>query len=118
MTTSSRIIHKYQDKFGIQQEQMAKAVQKDRAKAGKFESVEVPAGRFNAYCIRWRSRISIKVKGRPVLEALTTEPYRRETMWISPGIGIVKRIVAYLKNGRVTDHIVFELVSYRAADNR
>jgi hypothetical protein len=118
MKTSTQIVHKYRDKEGVWQEQEAAAVQTDRAQAGKFEPVVVPAGRFGAHRVSWISRISIEARGRPVLEALTTDPYRRETMWLSPGVGVVRRIVEYLRDGRTRYRVLLELSSFSRPDDR
>ncbi len=113
MRTESRIIHRYRDKDGIRRDQAAEAVQTDRAIAGLYEGVTVPAGQYSALCVRWISRIAIKNKGRPVLEWLTAEPYRQETMWLAPGVGIVKRSIEYLKPGKRAQRVTFELQEFR-----
>jgi hypothetical protein len=118
LRTEARINHRYLDKDGLRREQAAEAVQTDRAQVGKYEWVSVPAGRYNALRVQWLSRIAVKTKGRPVLERLTTEPYRREEMWISPGIGIVKRSIEYLNHERVDQRVVFELRSFRLDQSR
>lgn len=114
VSTAATIRHKYLDKKGVAHERDAESVQTDRAQVAGLEKVVVPAGRFDAYRVRWQSRYAIKAGGRPVLEPLTASPYRRETMWIAPGYGIVRRSVAYKQAGEKTKRVSFDLVQFKA----
>lgn len=105
------VIHSYYDKRGRRVKALAVVVQKDRAQAKDTERVLTGAGAFDALKVMWLSRVEIKVKGRPVLEKMTTEPYRKETMWLAPGYGIVRREIEYL--GDKKKEVVFDLVDYR-----
>jgi hypothetical protein len=119
-TKSSKreILYKYTDKKGRPFEARAKATQRDRARASKFETVVVGAGRFGAHRVEWLSRVAIKTKGRSVLAYLTTEPYRREVMWLAPGIGIVSRNISYVSRGTDVESILFNLSEHTAAEER
>jgi hypothetical protein len=117
MISTRQILHKHRDKEGNVKQQTAVARQKDRAQVKRFETVVVPAGRFGAHRIDWLSRVDIKADGRPVLEELTTEPYRRERMWVAPGFGIVKRVINYLRGGRIRETIIFELTLVSGGDD-
>lgn len=95
---------------GETKERKGEATERHRALAGKLETVTVPKGKFNARRIDWLSRLELKTEGRPVLMPLTTEPYRKETMWVVPGIGIVKRSISFLtEEGKGT--VLLELES-------
>ncbi len=111
------IVYKYTDNRGKPHEQEARARQRDRASVGDFETVVTPAGRFGAHRIEWLSRVSIETKGRVVLGHLTTEPYRKETMWLAPGVGIVVRDIDYLQSSRVMERIQFDLLSFTPAED-
>jgi hypothetical protein len=89
-------------------------IQTDRAQVKQKEKVVVPAGVFEAWLVSWRSRMEIRAgkAGRKVLAEMTTEPFRRETAWFAPGIGMVRRRVIYEGSGGRED-IVFSLVSFR-----
>jgi hypothetical protein len=117
MTSTRQVLHKHRDGEGDAKAQMAEAFQKDRAQVKQFDTVVVPAGRFGAYRIEWLSRVDIRAQGRPVLEELTTEPYRQERMWVAPGIGIVKRVIDYLRGGRIRETIIFELTRVVKGDD-
>jgi hypothetical protein len=88
----------------------AVATQKDRAAVEDFEEVVVPAGVFKAFRVFWLGRVSIAMKRRPVLDELTAEPYRRDTMWFAPGIGVIRRKVVY--PARKDAEVVFDLSHY------
>ncbi len=103
-------IFKYQNRNGRWVKALASLLQKDRAKAGDMEKILTQAGTFQALRVMWLSRVDINIKGRPVLEKLTTEPYRKETMWLAPGYGIVRREIEYM--GEETKTVTFDLVSY------
>jgi hypothetical protein len=105
----------YRDKKGRHHELEARAVIRNRAHANGFETVIVPAGRFGAYRIEWLTRVDIEAEGRPILEHLTTEPFRRETMWVAPGVGIVKRNIDYLAVGRPSRTVTLSLTDYTPA---
>jgi hypothetical protein len=95
---------------GRQVEGPAVATQKDRGMVESFEEVVVPAGAFKAFRVFWLGRVSIAMKGRPVLDGLTAEPYRKDTMWFASGIGMVRRKVIYPE--RKDGEVVFDLVRY------
>jgi hypothetical protein len=111
-------IHQYQreviydsyNRQGRRVKALANLLQKDRAKAGGLEKVLTRAGTFQALRVTWLSRAEIKIKGRPVLEKLTTEPYRKEIMWLAPGYGIVRREIEYM--GEETKTVTFDLMEY------
>ena len=111
------MVYRYTDAKGREVEERARATERDRAQAGKFEALVVPAGRFGAHRIEWLSRVAIKSEGRPVLAYLTTEPYRKETMWLAPGIGIIRRNIVYILDGKVKHTIQFNLLNYEAAED-
>ncbi|MCP4678824.1 MAG: hypothetical protein GY854_25720 [Deltaproteobacteria bacterium] len=104
------ILYSYRDDNGNPHEILGQALQRDRAKAEGVSHVVVPAGRYEAYSVSWISRIDIKADKRVVLEQLTAEPYRRETMWVVPGIGFVKREIHF--QGKENRSITFHLVKY------
>ncbi|MCP4599748.1 MAG: hypothetical protein GY847_04280 [Proteobacteria bacterium] len=104
------VLYKYRNKAGKLQEILAQARQRDRARETGLSQVIVPAGRFTAYCVSWLSRIQIRAEERLVLKRLTSEPYRRETMWLAPDMGIIRRKIEYL--GEETKSIYFDLISY------
>lgn len=111
------IIYKYHDSRGRPHEQKARARQKDRASVGDFDTVVTPAGKFGAHRIEWLSRVAIQTQGRVVLGHLTTAPYRKETMWLAPGVGIVVRDIDYLQSNRVRERIQFDLLSFTPAED-
>jgi hypothetical protein len=111
------VMYSMRDKKGKIHKSTAIAKQRDRAQAGKFEPIVVPAGRFGAHRVDWLSRIEVTTEGRPILEHLTTEPYRKESMWIAPGIGIVKRQIDYQIGMDVKQSIIFQLMSYHSVDD-
>ncbi len=94
-----KLIYRYQDTHGKTQSLKADAVIKNRAHTRTFETVVVPAGRYGAFRIEWIGRVAITAAGRPILAHLTSEPFRRETMWVAPGVGVVKREISYLDRG-------------------
>jgi hypothetical protein len=104
------VIHGFYNKDGRLVKALATVVQKDRAHAAGLEDVLTHAGMFKAVRVSWFSRVEMKIKGRPVLERLTTEPYRKETMWLAPGYGIVRREIEYV--GDETKSVIFNLVEY------
>jgi hypothetical protein len=104
------VVHKITDDRGKTHERKATAQQKDRAIVKEVHEVDVPAGRFDARRIEWIGRVAISVGKRPVLDGLTSEPFRNETTWFAPGIGMVKRRVAYGDSMR--DSVTFNLVRY------
>ncbi|MCP4599750.1 MAG: hypothetical protein GY847_04290 [Proteobacteria bacterium] len=110
------VIYQYRDKRGKQHKVPARAKQRERAHVQDLEVISVPIGMHQAYQISWLSRIEITAKGRPVLEELTSEPYRREEMWVVSGIGIVRRRIEY--PGYRAARISFELMSYERPDTR
>lgn len=93
-------------------EEPAIGLQTDRAVVKGKEKVIVPAGVFEAYHISWTSRIEMRTqkKRRKVLQELTVEPFKQESMWFSPGVGMVRRRVTYL--GKNKEDIIFDLVSF------
>jgi hypothetical protein len=109
-----KVLHKITDDRGKTHERKALARQKDRAIAQDVHEVDVPAGRFDARRIEWMGRVSISVGKRPVLDGLTSEPFRSETTWFAPGIGMVKRRVAY--GDSMKDSVTFNLVRYERPD--
>ncbi len=104
------IMYSYRDDKGNAREILGEALQRDRAKAMGVSYVVVPAGRYEAYSISWMSRIDIKADKRVVLEQLTAEPYRNETMWVVPGIGFVKREIHF--PGKENRSVTFHLIKY------
>ncbi len=104
------VMYTYRDKRGKVHRVEAHAKQRDRALVEDFENITLPVGMYRACRVFWLSRIEIKAKGRPVLQDLTSEPFRREKMWIVSGIGIVRRRVEY--PGYRAAQIAFDLVSY------
>lgn len=105
-----RVIHEIRDDRGQVHARKAIAVQRDRAIAKEVHEVDVPAGRFDARRIEWIGRVSISIGKRPVLDALTSEPYRSETTWFAPGVGLVRRRVAYGESMR--NAVTFNLTEY------
>jgi hypothetical protein len=103
-------IYDYYNRKGRPVKALATVLQKDRAKASGLEKILTRAGTFQALRVLWLSRVEITVKGRPVLEKLTTEPYRKEIMWLAPGYGIVRREIEYI--GDETKKVTFDLVDY------
>jgi hypothetical protein len=104
------VTYELADKHGLAKPHTGIAEERHRALAGKIESIAVPAGKFDARRVDWISRIEIRTDNRPVLMPLTAEPYRKETMWVVPGIGIIKREISFL-TGQGVGKVVFELVS-------
>ncbi len=104
------VVHRFRDSRGKPQERPAKAMQRDRAEVEDEEEVTTPAGRYQAFRVYWLSRIEIKVKKRLILDRLTDEPYRKEIMWLTPGIGVVRRRIEYpgVRAGRIS----FDLLHY------
>jgi hypothetical protein len=87
-----------------------RAVQRDRALVEGFDEVAVPAGEFRAARVEWISRLELFAGRRQVFDALTLEQFRSETMWIAPGIGIVKRQIAWA--GSPKSAVTFQLERY------
>jgi hypothetical protein len=105
-----KVTHAMRDDRGRVIERKATAVQRDRATMKEIHEVSVPAGRFDALRIEWSGRVEVKVGKRPVLDGLTLEPFRAETTWFAPGIGLVRRRVSY--TGSVKDSVTFNLLRY------
>ena len=74
------------------------------------ERIVAPFGHFETRPVSWLSRLEIKIDGRPVLETLTTEPFRRETVWLAEGYGIIRRQIEYL--GVEKKQVTFDLARY------
>ncbi|MBN2341792.1 MAG: hypothetical protein JXX29_10720 [Deltaproteobacteria bacterium] len=93
-------------------EEPAVGVQTDRAQIKVKEKVIVPAGVFDSYHVQWTSRMEIitRKKRRKVLDELSIEPYKKESTWFAPGIGMVRRRVTYSSNNK--EDIIFDLVSF------
>jgi hypothetical protein len=108
--TRRDVTYQYRDERGKPTDLKAQAKQKDRALAQEFETITVPAGNFSGWRVAWISRIEISAKGRPVLKELTLEPFRKETMWLVSGIGVVKRKIDY--TGYRGAQISFDLIRY------
>ncbi len=108
------VIHEFRDKRGKIRKVPALAKQRERAHARGFENITTPVGMHRACSVEWMSRIEIFVDGRPVLQNLTSEPFRSETMWIVPGIGIVRRRIEY--TGFRTGQISLDLIRYDRPD--
>jgi hypothetical protein len=87
-----------------------RGVQTDRALAGEQAEVIVPAGSFSARRIDWTGRIELSDRGRPVLDPLTAKPFRKEILWVSEGVGIVRRRVEHAIPDEAV--VTFDLVSY------
>lgn len=88
----------------------AVATQKDRGTVEDLEEIVVPAGIFKAFRVFWLGRVSIAMKGRPVLDAFTAEPYRKDTMWFAAGVGMIRRKVIF--SARVDGEVIFDLARY------
>ena len=110
LRSEREVAYQIADKSGLAKTRTGHAKERHRALARKLETITVPAGRFDARRVDWISRIEIRTDDRPVLMPLTTAPYRKETMWVMPGIGIVKREISFLE-GQGKGTVVFELVS-------
>ncbi len=104
------VLYRFLDDKGKTHEVLAKARQWDRAQVRGVEPVVVPAGRYDAYRVSWLSRIEIRAEGRPVFKQLTADPYRRESMWIVPNVGFVRRQIEYV--GKEVRLISFDLAHY------
>ncbi len=104
------VIYDLYNKDGRLLKVLATVVQKDRAQAAGLEKIRTHAGMFKAVRVSWFSRVEMKIEGRPVLDKLTTEPYRKETMWLAPGYGIVRREIEYV--GDEAKSVIFNLVEY------
>lgn len=93
-------------------EEDALIAQTDRAQMLRQEKVIVPAGVFQADLVSWVSRIEIRAgkRGRRVLEKLTTEPFKKETVWFAPGVGMVRRRVTHAAPHQ--RDIIFELIRF------
>ncbi|MDJ0765602.1 MAG: hypothetical protein QNJ97_21650 [Myxococcota bacterium] len=104
------VIYQYRDKKGNQRSEPALAKQRDRAHVENREMIATPAGQYDAWRISWISRIDITAKGRPVLQELTSAPYRKETMWIAEGIGVVRRRIEYTGYPKAT--VTFDLTDF------
>jgi len=115
------VVYRYRDKKGRLHEDEAEGIQTDRANMWDFEDVFVPAGRFRCHRISWIGRIELRVDGRPVLTELTADPYREETTWFAPGVGLVRRRISHRRDDMevVTfDLVEHEVPSARGADGR
>jgi len=108
--STREVIYRFRNKKNKDIEMPAAATQTDRAHIKDQEFMTVPAGTFKSWRIAWLSRIEIKADDRPVLKNLTSEPFRNETMWIAPGIGIIRRKIRY--TSRPDDDIEFSLLRY------
>ncbi len=104
------VVYQYRDKKGKPHSLPAKANERARARAVESETIVTPGGPFKAWKISWISRIEIFAGKRPVLLELTAEPYRKETMWVAPGTGLVRRQIDY-SNYRGAD-ISFDLMEF------
>jgi len=104
------VTHAITDERGKRHERKAIARQRDRAVAREIHEVDVPAGRFDARRIEWTGRVSVFFGKRPVLDGLTSEPFRSETTWFAAGIGMVRRSVSF--GGSMRDSVTFNLVRY------
>jgi hypothetical protein len=105
-----KVEHELRDDRGRTHRRKAAAVQRDRATMKDVHEVSVPAGRFDSHRIEWSGRITLTVGKRPILDALTAEPFRAETTWFARGVGLVRRRVSYA--GSVEDTVTFNLVRY------
>lgn len=106
--------HVSRDRQGRGHPQRAVGRQRDRAVVDELRETIVPAGRFDAYRIEWTGNISLTVGKRPVLVGLTAEPFRSETVWVAPGIGIARRLVRYAGSSR--NAVSFDLLEYTRPD--
>lgn len=86
------------------------AKQSDRAEVKGIQKIVALTTAHDAYVIEWSSLFEMVVNGRPVLNTLTTDSYRREKMWMVPNIGIVRREIQYKLND--DSKVVFDLVHY------
>jgi hypothetical protein len=105
-----QVVHTIRDELERPVTRPMRAVQSDRALADGFEDVVVPAGEFGAARVEWTSRLTLFVGRRQVLDALTLEPFRSETTWIAPGVGIVKRQIVW--TGSPRNAVTFQLEHY------
>jgi hypothetical protein len=105
-----KVSHRISDDRGKVHERKAVARQKDRAIVKELHEVDVPAGRFDARRIEWIGRVSISVGKRPVLDGLTSAPFRNETTWFTSGIGMVRRRISY--GDSMKDSVTFNLIRY------
>ena len=113
-----KLVYRYKDNRGKPHALKADATITNRANARPFETVAVPAGRFGAYRIEWIGRVEIEAGARKILEHLTAEPYRRETMWVSPGVGIVKREINFLEADRTDQRVTLVLEQHSLGQDR
>lgn len=106
-----KVTYESRDRSGKTHVEEAMAIQSDRAMVKERDEVIVPAGRFDATELEWIARVEIEAKKRKVLRELTSEPFRKETMWFARGIGPVRRFVQYtgVREGIVS----FDLVMYK-----
>ena len=106
-----KVTYESRDRSGKTHVEEAMATQSDRAMVKERDEVIVPAGRFDAIELEWIARVDIEAKKRKVLREITSEPFRKETMWFARGIGPVRRFVQYtgVREGIVS----FDLVMYK-----
>ena len=106
------VLYQSRDKANRIVEEKAVVIQTDRAQLLRQEKVIVPAGVFQAHLVSWLSRMEIRAgkKGRRVLERMTTEPFKKETIWFAPEAGMLRRRVTY--SLPVKRDIIFALVRY------
>jgi hypothetical protein len=111
------VMHDFYDESNRLHRVPAIVMQTERAQGAQLEQIPSPSGMFDTRRIGWVSRLSIKVKGRPVISNLTSKPYRRESMWVARGYGIIRRKVEYL-TGRKNKEVVFDLVDYSRPEKK
>ncbi|MBN2525908.1 MAG: hypothetical protein JXR76_05895 [Deltaproteobacteria bacterium] len=111
-TYRRKIKYRSQNKHREIVEEDAVGVQTERATMKRQEKVVVPAGVFQSYLVSYGSRMEILAgtERRKVLQKLTTEPFRRETVWFAPGVGMVRRRITYNTPEKVD--IIFNLVRF------
>ncbi|MCK9459190.1 MAG: hypothetical protein M0R80_06090 [Proteobacteria bacterium] len=102
--------HEMTDAKGRTERVAVRGTQIDRALAGELADVTVPAGTFPARRIDWTARVELFVGKRPVLDPLTAKPFRTEILWVSEGVGIVRRRVEHAIPDETV--VTFDLVSY------
>lgn len=106
-----QVTYESKDRAGVVRVEKAQATQTDRAMVVESDETIVPAGRFSTLQIQWISRVEMNADKRKVLAKLTAEPFRKETMWLAKGVGIVRRHIEYL--GTRSGTLSFDLVMYK-----
>ena len=109
-----KVTYRITNKQGKVLERTGLAEERHRALAGEVDTVRTPAGTFHARRISWTSRVNLRTHGRPVLIPLTSAPYRTETMWVAPCVGVVKRRITFAEE---TETVLLELYAAPVSPN-